>query len=310
MKQAIADDPRPASARFDLNLVRVLVAIYETRSVTLAAERLELTQSTVSHALGRLREAYGDRLFARAPGGLVPSGLCEGLYARLREALVGIEGSLESADTFDAASTTRAFRFAMSDIGVLFFVPPLLRRFQTVAPQLRVEIVETSDGDSEDLASGHLDLAIGSLPGLVAGTRTRPLFSDHYVCLMWSRHPSVGSTLTLEQLSQTRHLMVESPSSGHALVERLMASHGVTRRIVARIPQFTVLPQLLVGSDLLVILPERVARLFAAGGKLKHVELPIPIPSFEVRMHWHPRHEASAAHRWVRDEVHDTLSRL
>lgn len=310
MKQAIDLDQRPAGARFDLNLVRVLVAIYETRSVTQAAERLELTQSTVSHALGRLREAYADRLFARAPGGLVPSALCDELYAHLRDALARIEGSLEEAEAFDAVRTTRRFRFAMSDIGTLFFVPPLLRRFQTAAPSMQVEIVATSDAAADDLASGQLDLAIGSLPGLVAGTRTRPLFSDHYVCLMWARHPSVGSTLTLEQFSQTRHVMVDSPSSGHALVERLLASHGVTRRIVARLPQFTVLPQLLAGSDLLVILPLRVAKLFAAGGKLKHVELPIPIPSFEVRMHWHPRHEASAAHRWVRDEVFDTLSRL
>ena len=70
------------------------------------------------------------------------------------------------------------------------------------------------------------------------------------------------------------------------------------------------LPQLLADSDLLVILPVRVARLFTATGRLKHVELPIPIPSFEVRMHWHPRHDAIAAHRWVRDEVFGTLSVL
>lgn len=301
-------DERPAGARFDLNLVRVLVAIYETRSVTQAAERLALTQSTVSHALGRLRDAYGDRLFARAPQGLVPSALCGELYARLSESLAGIEGSLDEAAQFDPARTTRRFRFAMSDIGVLFFAPALLRRFQSVAPHLEVEIVATSEADGEHLMSGHLDLAIGSLPGLVAQTRTRALFSDHYVCLMSARHPLVGKHLTVEQFAQTRHLMVDSPSSGHALVERLLASHGITRRIVARIPQFTVLPQLLADSDLLVILPLRVARLFAAGGQLKHVELPLAIPSFEVRMHWHPRHETAIAHRWVREEVFATLS--
>lgn len=301
---------RPASARFDLNLVRVLVAIYETRSVTQAAERLALTQSTVSHALGRLRDAYGDRLFARAPQGLMPSPLCSELYARLSESLASIENSLDEAEHFDPSRSTRCFRFAMSDIGVLFFVPPLLRRFQEVAPHLEVDIVATSEDDAEHLASGHLDLAIGSLPGLVSQTRTRPLFSDHYVCLMSARHPLVGRRMTLDQFAKTRHVMVNSPSSGHALLERLLASHGVTRRIVARIPQFTVLPQLLADSDLLVILPLRVARLFEAGGQLKHVELPIAIPSFEVRMHWHPRHETMAAHRWVRDEVFNTLSVL
>lgn len=79
---------------------------------------------------------------------------------------------------------------------------------------------------------------------------------------------------------------------------------------MTRIPQFTVLPQLLTGTDLVVILPSRVARLFAAGGRLKQVDLPIAIPSFEVRMHWHPRHETLVAHRWVRDEVFKALSVL
>jgi DNA-binding transcriptional LysR family regulator len=302
--------PNPRGSRFDLNLVRVLVAIYETRSVTRAAERLDLTQSTVSHALARLREAYGDRLFGRIPQGLMPSPLCDELYERLSGALAGIEGSLGEAEHFHPASTTRSFRFAMSDIGVLFFVPPLLRRFQAVAPNLHVDIVSTSGADAEDLASGRLDLGIGTLPGLAAATRTRLLFNDRYVCLMSARHPLIGKSITLDQFATARHLMVDSPSSGHLLVEQLLASHGVARRIVARIPQFTVLPQLLVDSDLLVILPLRVARLFAANGRLKHVDLPIAMPSFEVRMHWHPRHEAVAAHRWVRDEVFGTLSVL
>ena len=312
MKRLIeaVENVRPGGTRFDLNLVRVLVAIYETRSVTQAAERLDLTQSTVSHALARLRDAYGDRLFARDTRGLLASPVCDELYVRFSEALAGIEGTLDQVEHFDPARSTRCFRFAMSDIGVMFFVPPLLRRLQVVAPNAQVDIVATSDADADDLMSGRLDLAIGSLPGLAAATRTRPLFTDHYVCLMSAAHPTVGATMTLDQFATTRHLMVDSPSSGHALVERLLASHGVARRIVARIPQFTVLPQLLAHSDLLVILPMRVARLFAGDGRLKHVELPIPIPTFEVRMHWHPRHDAIAAHRWVRDEVFATLSVL
>jgi DNA-binding transcriptional LysR family regulator len=305
-----AQDLRPMAARFDLNLVRVLVAIYETRSVTQAAERLELTQSTVSHALARLREAYGDHLFSRVPKGLLPSPLCDELYARLSDALSSIEGSLDQAGPFDPTRTSRCFRFAMSDIGAMFFVPPLLRRFQVIAPHLQVDVVATSGSDAEDLASGKLDLAIGSLPGLAPVTRWRTLFSDHYVCLMSARHPIAGKSITLEQFATTRHVVVNSPSSGHALVERLLAAHGVAPRVVAHVPQFTVLPQLLADSDLLVILPLRVARLFAAAERLKHVELPIPIPTFEVRMHWHPRHDAIAAHRWMRDEVATTLSVL
>ena len=76
-------------SHLDLNLVRVFVAIYETRSVTHAAERLDVTQSTVSYALAKLRKVYLDRLFSRGSDGLVPTGMAEQLFQRTELAATG-----------------------------------------------------------------------------------------------------------------------------------------------------------------------------------------------------------------------------
>lgn len=296
--------------RLDLNLVRVLVAIYESRSVTLAAERLDLTQPTVSHSLARLRDVYSDRLFERGASGLQPTALCEQLYGRMSESLAAIESTLDQAQPFDPARSSRRFRLAMSDIGALFFAPPLLRRFQRVGPCLQIDIIQVSDTAGEDLAAGKLDLAIGNLPALGATTRSQALFREHYVCLMSAEHPSIGQSMTLPEFTGARHIMVTSPWSGHALLDGILAQQGVARNVVARVPQFTVLPQLLMQSDLLVVLPSRVARLYAAQGGLKELPLPVESPSFEVRVHWHPRQEGVTSHRWIREEVVQTLSEL
>ncbi|UKI07526.1 LysR family transcriptional regulator [Variovorax paradoxus] len=101
--------PAAELARLDLNLVRVFVAIYETRSVTLAGDRLDLTQPTVSHALARLRTSYGDRLFSRGSSGLVPTALCDQLYPTLKDSLLRIEATLEETRAFDASHSTRRF---------------------------------------------------------------------------------------------------------------------------------------------------------------------------------------------------------
>ncbi|HEY4065253.1 MAG TPA: LysR family transcriptional regulator [Burkholderiaceae bacterium] len=296
--------------QLDLNLVRAFVAIYETRSVTQAAERLALTQPTVSYALARLREAYADRLFLRGKEGLVPTTLAEHLFERLSVSLAGIDGTFEERIRFDPGQSTRRFRLAMSDIGVLYFAAPLLRRFQETAPQIEIELLALSDSTGEDLVAGRLDVAVGNLSALLHSTQSAALFREHYVCLMSADHPVIGERMSLKEFIAGRHVMVASPFSGHRVIDQALAERNVSRRIVARVPHFTVLPQLLAQSDLLVILPSRVAGLYVAQGGLKMLPLPVRIPEFEVRVHWHVGRDASAAHRWLVQEIVETVGRL
>lgn len=294
----------------DLNLVRAFVAIYETRSVTLAADRLGLTQPSLSHALARLRQAYDDRLFVRSAEGLVATSLARQLYERLGQALAMIDATLESRLGFDAQASTRRFRLAMSDIGALYFTGPLLARLQQSAPRIEIEIVPIGDTIGQDLALGQLDVAIGNLPALMGSTSTARLFEEHYVCLMSATHPDIGERMSVQQLATGRHIMVSSPSSGHNLIDQALAQQGVSRNIAVRIPHFTVLPQLLAQSNLLVILPSRVAQHYVAQGALKALKLPVKIAPFDVRLHWHPGREAVPAHQWLVDEAVGALGAL
>ena len=294
----------------DLNLVRVFVTIYEARSVTHAAARLGVTQPTVSYGLAKMREAYADQLFVRSRTGLTPTSLADQLFVKFREALANIESTLEERHKFAPARSTRRFRLAMSDIGTLFFVPPLLRRFQEIAPRIEIEIVEISDSVADDLAAGRLDFAIGNLQALGLHLRSSALFREHYVCLMSEEHPSIDAAMTIREFAAARHIMVDSPSSGHRLVDDELAKRGVSRNVVARVPNFTVLPQLLSQSDLLVVLPSRVALLYVAQGGLKAMPLPVRLGKFDVQVHWHTRHESGPAHQWLREEIVQTLSKL
>jgi len=298
------------SLQFDLNLIRVFVAIFETRSVTQASERLGVSQPSVSHALARLREFYGDRLFARGAQGLVPTATAERLFEQVNVALGAIEGTLEARQQFDPASSTRRFRIATSDIGALFFIPPLLRRFLAAAPRLQAEFVQLSETVMDDLATGALDLALGNLPHLHEHTREASLFSERYVCLVSAGYPTAETGLELTEFLQARHVMVTAPNSGHAFIDGALAQRGVRRNIVALVPQFSALPSLVESTDLMVIMPSRVANLFAGQGRLKVVDIPVALPEFKVCMHWHARSESSPAHEWLRDEVVQNLSKL
>jgi DNA-binding transcriptional LysR family regulator len=298
-------------ARLDLNLVRVFVAIYETGSVSGAAARLFVTQSTVSYGLSKLREALHDPLFTRVPEGMTPTVLGELTYKKFSAAMANIGGAIEMTRRFDPQTSTQRFRIAMSDIGELIFLPPILERLQREAPGVELEVVQVAvDEVAGWLAAGKVDMAVGNLAVLQVSGKSLKLFSERYVCLLRKDHDGVGAELDLEAFVAARHILVSSPFSGHRLIEDVLQQHGVSRKIALQIPHFTILPRLLAKSDLLVTLPSRVARLFESYAPLRSLELPIAIPSFEVRMFWHEHQEENARHRWLRETIAGTLGNL
>jgi DNA-binding transcriptional LysR family regulator len=297
--------------RLDLNLIRVFVAVYETRSVTAAANRLFLTQPTVSYGLAKLRALLKDPLFTRTHDGMLSTPCGHRTYEQFSAAMARIETAVEMTQQFDPAHSNHRFRVAMSDIGELFFLPPLLKHIHCQAPDIEIEVVQIAMDEVVGwLADGKADVAVGCLPAIRALTHNETLFTERYVCLVRENHGDIDDHLTLENYAAARHVHVSSPFSGHRLVEDVLREHGVSRKVALQIPHFTILPHLISNSDLLVTLPSRVARLFQAYGALKVLDLPISIPSFEVGVYWDERYDAYTAHRWFRKGLTEALSGL
>src|SRR6266850_4646447 len=174
----------------DLNLLRVFDAVLREKGVTPAAVGLGLTQPAVSNALSRLRGVFGDPLFVRTASGMDATPFARGVAEPVRQALALLESALSHGPGFEPASATRAFRFYMSDLGQVEFLPPLVERVQRLAPGVRLEAVAVDLEDIADaLASGALDIVVGFLPGLGPPIARRALFRDPYVCLMRADHP-------------------------------------------------------------------------------------------------------------------------
>jgi DNA-binding transcriptional LysR family regulator len=285
----------------DLNLLRVFDAVLREGGVTPAAAILGLTQPAVSNALARLRKLFGDALFVRTPSGMEPTPFARDLAEPVRQALALLESALAHGPGFDPASATRAFRFYMSDVGQIEFLPPLVERVQRDAPGVRLEAVALDvDAIGAALAAGGLDLAIGFLPGLGPPVRRRALFRDPYVCLMRADHPI--KALTRKRFLEASHALV-TYRGGHRVIEEAFERAGLARKIALRVPHFTVVPMVLERTDLILTLPGRVARVFEQRGAFKSLPPPLSIPPAEVAVHWHERFEADPGNRWLRERV-------
>jgi DNA-binding transcriptional LysR family regulator len=295
--------------RLDLSLIRVICAVYESRSVSRAAEALSLTQPAVSSALARLRELTGNPLFVRSRGGMVPTTLADHLFREFKRGLNIIDGSLSSLSEFDPASSERKFRINMTDIGELVFIPPIIDFLKQAAPNVRIETCQVSPEETPHaLATGQLDLAVGYLPLLKL--RGVALFQEQYVCLFRREHPLIDDTLNKSVFLSCRHVAVSSHFNSHNALGDELAAIGVDRDVQHQVSHFTTLPTILSQTDLLATVPSRVAKLFALTHELRFLPLPTPLPTFTVNAHWDPHFDSDPGHIWLREAVVKVVSQL
>lgn len=299
--------------KLDLNLLLAFDALMQDGNLTRAGLRLGLSQPSMSHALARLRKVAGDPLFVRVPSGMEPTPFSQQIAGTVREGLALLQGALDGAAVFDPASCNRTFQILMSDIGEMVYLPRLIAKLNSVAPDINLRILQLPRESYQDaFLSGEADLAIGFLPALKAGFYQQRLFEDSYVCLARKDHPRVGDGLTLEQFSNESHILVEPAGSRYSsvalqsstttFIERHLADQGLSRRIALHVSHFMVVPELVQQTDLLATVPSYLIAYMRPMPRLKLLPLPLPIPTprFEIKQFWHQRNHNDAANRWLR----------
>ncbi|MBK9022180.1 MAG: LysR family transcriptional regulator [Sulfuritalea sp.] len=292
----------------DFRLLMVFDAIYKTRSVTAAADALDLGQPAVSVALAKLRHHFGNPLFVRTSNGMEPTPFSEGLVQPVREVLAAVEKVLGHRGEFDPATSDRNFRICMTDISQLVLLPRLWETLRETAPGIRIEIVPMSDDTARLLESGEADLAVGFLPQLEAGFHQQPLFVQSFVCMVARDHPRIGDSLDLARFEAEDHAVISSSGAAPTLLEREIARQGIKRRIALKIPSFLGAAFVIEHTDLLLTVPQRLGEVLQGRGAFRFLPVPFPLPEYEVKQHWHERYHHDEGNRWLRRLVSHLLS--
>jgi transcriptional regulator, LysR family len=288
---------------FDLNLLRVVVALYDAGSVGRAAQALGMSQPAMSAALARLRKAFGEPLFVRTARGMSPTARAHALAAGAREVLARIADDVLSEASFDPASASATFTIAMSDVGEMVFLPKILESLQREAPHAVVRSVSLPPARLEQaLESGEADLAVGYFPDLKSSAFFQQrLFTHRFVCLLRADHPIRGRRLTLEQFLSLGHAVVRAEGRSQEIFEKYLERKKIARRIVLLTPHFMSIPTIIGKTDLVVTLPHAIGLFFSqAGANIKVMEPPLPIPRIELRQHWHRNAHHDPKNKWLR----------
>jgi DNA-binding transcriptional LysR family regulator len=288
----------------DLNLLLALDALLEAKNVTRAAEKVGLTQSAMSHALNRLRTVTGDALLVRAAGGMVATPRAEALGPPIRRALDDVRMALRVSTRFDPKTARMFFRVGTSDYGELILLPRIVSRLEREAPGIDLRVAQHTEPGPGPLAEGTLDLVVAPVrPGDEAsGMFAVKLFDERFVSVVRRGHPLAKKKLTLARFASASHALIAPRGAEGSLVDQALARFGMSRHVAVTVPHFLVAPHLVAGSDLLLTVAERVARLLAAPLGLVVLTPPaeLRLEGFTMSALWHERTHADPAHVWVR----------
>jgi len=289
----------------DVRLLEVFDEVYKARSVSRAGENLGMPQSSVSIALSRLRDHFGDALFVRTSDGMQPTPHATTLVVEIRQVLELLRSVTRQRAVFDPAKAVRKFRVCMTDITHLALLPALMNRLSELAPAIQIEITHISNETPRMLESGGADLAVGYMPTLEAGFYQQKLFEQRFACVVKQHHPRVHSRLTQKAFMRERHVLVDAAGTGHELVENRLERLGVKRDVVLRLPNFLGIGALVSSTDLMITVPQRVAKTLLRIAQVKSFDPPFEFPSFTIKQHWHERYQQDPANRWLRSVISD-----
>ncbi|MBB4862954.1 DNA-binding transcriptional LysR family regulator [Pseudomonas nitritireducens] len=288
---------------FDLNLLRVLDALLRERNVSRAAERLSLSQPAVSNALNRLRELLDDPLLVRVGRAMQPTPRALELEAPIRDALQRIGQSLAGGDSFDPARSRQRFTLALTDYVEALCMPQLLESLGRQAPGMGLSIQHlTPTLPSEALDKGNLDLVLGRFEELPARFQRRPWASETLRLLARRGHPDVDCGIDLPVFLQQRHLWV-SGGQTKGMVDQWLASQGLKRQIAYTTPNYLQAAHLVASTDLLTVLPTRLAAYFAQLLPLQVLELPFDVGQFHLELVYLAQRERDAALQWLIERI-------
>lgn len=277
----------------DLNLLVALHALLEEVNVTRAGDRIGMTQPAMSSALARLRRHYGDELLVRVGRGYELTPLAHALLPDVQRAMPLIESAFRLKERFEAPTSCRRFSVAMSDYALTVLHGPLTRRIAAEAPAISLDVcslpAETRTLDHLLLEHDFVVALGGELPG-----RGLPLFRDRFVCVVDAANPWVaGGVLSAEDFANAPHAVAELG------LDRDVRGHGLARPARVRAYGWLTLPFVVKGTDLVAVLPERLARRVCRPPSVEIVPFPGEQSGITGTLWWHPNREHDPAHGWM-----------
>lgn len=299
--------------KLDLNLLQVFEALFETRSVTKASERLGVSQPSMSHALAKMRKAFNDPLFVRVKNEMQPTPQALSVSGPIYQTLKLARNEIFRRQTFVPMTSDKIFTLYMTDIGAASYLPQIVNAVTQLAPGVQIRTISpTIETQTEGLESGAVDLAIGYFPDITtAGVFQQHLLSNTgFMCIANTRNPYIKDGIcTMDSFLSAPHVAVRTEGRSHEVIEQAMSRLRIARQVMLIVPHYLSLLTLVSNTELIAVIPNDLVAAFKAQKNIAVYPLPFPSPRVEIKQIWHQKFHFDSASQWLRETVRGALQR-
>ncbi|HJO92315.1 MAG TPA: LysR family transcriptional regulator [Victivallales bacterium] len=289
----------------NLNLLVVLDVLLTVKNTTRAAERLKLSQSTVSYSLKQLRNIFDDELLIRGyfSNEMTLTPKAELLIGPVRKALERFE-DIFTENEFNPAKVTRSYNIAMSDFSTVLLLPGIIEKLKEIGPNITVDVTTINyNRFFYELDSNNIDMAIGTeIYDAPANIMSELLFKERIVCIADKNHPIFSKDkLTVDEFKNYRHLIWNYRFEGWKTIfgkkmnSKIYPINSKNFTVPHMIAALSILP----GTDFICIGSERMSKKFAGIYNLAYRTLPFEFPELTYFMWWRKKHNDDPAITWM-----------
>ncbi|UUM31861.1 LysR family transcriptional regulator [Vibrio japonicus] len=288
----------------DLNLLVAFQALYFARSVSIAAEQCCVSQSAMSHTLQRMRTLFDDPLFERVGLKMEPTRRAQEIAPVIDHLLGSIKNELLSKKHFSPDGYTGTWKIGLTDYAEQLFAPQLYDAIKQYSPHSQVSFYNVNRSNYLDIAENEmLDVIIGSIENLNRRFLCEHLYTEQHLCLFDPTSVSFESPLTLERFVQIEHALVSPDGRLQTQVDKLLAKRGLERRVGVASRHFLTIRRLLIGRELVCIVPKRFAEMDVDHHELAAVAPPVEVPDFDIHLLFLKANQYEEKSIWIRKQV-------
>ncbi|WP_444909944.1 LysR family transcriptional regulator [Microbulbifer sp. TRSA005] len=288
----------------ELNQLRLLQIIFETRNLTRTGERAGLTQSAVSHTLKKLRHTFDDSLVIRQGNQLVLTPRAESLQTPLSRWLSDFERNILNQEEFNPESTQRTFYIATSDLVEQSIAPPLIALLQKDAPRVQVIFIKLDKHRiANQIESGEADLSISVMESSHPSLIVKTLYKDSFVSAVRNNHPFLKDKKNVHSFCQYPHIMAGTGRDNRGTVDKALEEIGLSRNVQFKVANFSSAPYIVECSDGILTAPRKFIQSIAGKFNIVHFTPPVTLPQYSMKAYWNLKNKDDPANKWLREKI-------
>lgn len=218
----------------ELRHLRYFVALAECLHFTRAAERVHVTQSTLSHQIRQLEDELGQQLFERHGKKVSLTQAGEVFRDHAGQALASVDrgiGALKDAST----ELNGEVRVGATHTFNLGFIPECVAMFLARHPNARISVEELSADDIQTkLRNEQLDLGIAYRPSTQEDLWFEPLYNEEMVLVVAEHHPLAGrKRVRFVELHRQRLVLLHGEFATRVMLDECFRASGAEPQVVA-----------------------------------------------------------------------------